>query len=234
MSFVNQHCYRIIVYCLFFLLSIQLFSQDIAKGIDISKYQGKMITEITDKDGFSFVICKATEGVTYTDPDFKLNWTTIPKKKMIRGAYHFYRTNDDPEQQALFFLEAINTLDSSDIPPILDIEKGGIVGKPSVKKVQDDILKWLAVVEEKTNRCPMIYTNENFANTWLNSKAFSNYSIWLAEYTTNKTPDLPDQWKKKGYAFWQKSDSYKVDSQDTDFDIFNGDKKALLLFIEEN
>ena len=62
-------------------------------GIDISMYQGKEVGEIHKKnDSLGFIICKATEGITYTDPDFSYNWKNIKEKSFIRGAYHFYRS----------------------------------------------------------------------------------------------------------------------------------------------
>ncbi len=43
------------------------------KGIDVSKYQHSEIDEIDEADSLSFIICKATEGITYVDPKFKQN-----------------------------------------------------------------------------------------------------------------------------------------------------------------
>ena len=61
-------------------------------GIDVSDFQGDEVDFLDkQKDSLSFVICKATEGITYTDPEFQNNWKTIPEKGFIRGAYHFYR-----------------------------------------------------------------------------------------------------------------------------------------------
>ena len=51
----------------------------VARGIDISKYQGDEVAMLNKhKDALSFIICKATEGVTFTDPDFIMNWKLIP------------------------------------------------------------------------------------------------------------------------------------------------------------
>jgi lysozyme len=59
-------------------------------GIDISKFQGNEINQLNKQtDQLTFIICKATEGITYTDPDFKTNWPMIQSKGYVRGAYHF-------------------------------------------------------------------------------------------------------------------------------------------------
>lgn len=44
----------------------------------------------------------------------------------------------------------------------------------------------------------------------------------------------PLAWKNKGWYFWQKTSSYKVDGTTNDFDVFNGGKEDLNHFIENN
>jgi lysozyme len=82
-------------------------------GIDISHHQNNEIDYISKTlDSLSFVICKATEGVTYTDPLFSKNWKTIKARGFIRGAYHFYRSDDDPiaQVQLVDNIEALRTV----------------------------------------------------------------------------------------------------------------------------
>ena len=131
-------------------------------GIDISKYQGDEIDFLSKKaDSLSFVICKATEGITYTDPDFKHNWNMISEKKFIRGAYHFYRSNDDPKAQAENFIQALATIEKTDLPPIIDFEEGGIDQTQSVEQIQATLLVFIAAVEKSLNRKVIIYTDVN-------------------------------------------------------------------------
>ena len=56
----------------------------------------------------------------------------------------------------------------------------------------------------------------------MNDPSFSNYELWLAEYTNRDQPTVPDVWKSKGYLIWQKSESYTVYSDKSDLDEFNG------------
>ena len=51
---------------------------------------------------------------------------------------------------------------------------------------------------------------------------FANYDLWLAEYSGNEKPKVPNTWKEKGYKIWQKSASYKIDSKNVDFDEYTG------------
>ncbi|PHS04837.1 MAG: hypothetical protein COA88_13135 [Kordia sp.] len=202
-------------------------------GIDISKYQGNEIDFLNIKtDSLGFVICKATEGITYTDPNFTHNWTTISENKFIRGAYHFYRCNDDPIAQAKNYLSAIANLKNTDFPPIIDFEEGGIDESQSVEQIQSSLLIFINEIEKKIKRKPIIYTDVNTGNKYLNKSVFSNYPLWIANYNNKKQPDLPTTWENSKWILWQKSASYKIGSTTNDFDIFNGSLSNLQKFIK--
>ncbi|MDP2385729.1 MAG: GH25 family lysozyme [Bacteroidota bacterium] len=200
-------------------------------GIDIAKYQGDLTTEIGPEDKLDFIICKATEGETYTDPDFENNWKTIKTKGLIRGSYHFYRSNDDPAKQAQFFVQTLKGLDSMDLPPILDIEGGSLVGAVDPKNLQKDLLAFLKEVEKLCKKKPIIYSGLSFSNKYLISEELAVYDLWLAEYNGKEKPRVPDNWKDKGYLMWQKTDHYNIESDTTDFDIFSGNKVNFLNYI---
>lgn len=202
-------------------------------GIDISKYQGDEVDSMSkNKDSLKFIICKATEGITYTDPDFNNNWKMISEKGYLKGAYHFYRSNDDAKPQADNFLNAIANIKNTDIPPIVDFEEGSIDSSQSKTDIKTTLLDFLGIIEKQTGRKPIIYTNMNTSNTYLDSSDFSNYPLWVANYTDEVKPDLPNAWKDKGWSFWQKSDNYTVNGTTNDFDIFNGNLNDLRVFIE--
>ena len=206
-------------------------------GIDISHYQGDEVDFMTrsrNNDSIQFIICKATQGITYTDPDFKNNWDMISENGFIKGAYHFYMSDDNPEDQATNFLNAIKDLKPTDITPIVDFEEGGIDASQSVSDIQNNLLHFLSIIETETNRKPMIYTDDNTGNTYLTLPEFANYPLWIANYTTSDSPDLPTVWTDKGWDFWQKSDDYNINTVENDFDVFNGNLKDLQTFIKEN
>lgn len=204
-----------------------------AYGIDISKFQGDEIDLLDQQqDSLSFVICKATEGITYTDPSFKNNWKTIPEKGFIRGAYHFYRTVDDPKKQAANFLNAIKDIQANDIPPIVDFEGAGIDPSQSIGTIQDGLKIFLNTIEEKLNRKPMIYTDIPTGNKYLDNPIFGDYALWIALYEDLEQPKLPLAWNDKQWSFWQKESDYAIGKQKNDFDVFNGDLDDLTSFIQ--
>lgn len=204
-------------------------------GIDISKYQGDEI-ELMDKatDSLNFVICRSTEGVTYTDPKFASNWTTAKEKGYIRGAYHFYRSDDSPEQQAANFLKAIKDLEDTDLAPIIDFENQSIAEGANKEKVIEDLWKFIFIVEEKSGRKPIIYTNVNIGDNYLTAFRFANYTLWVANYTTAENPTMPGAWKGMDWVLWQKTDDYHFDKIQDDFDIFNGSLIDLKTMIAES
>ncbi len=204
-------------------------------GIDISHHQSKEIDAIfKSTDSLSFIICKATEGVTYTDPLFLKNWISIKKHGFLRGAYHFYRCQDSPKYQAIFFLKTIVGLDNTDLPPIIDFEEGGIDTSQSVDEIQSSLKIFIKEIEKQLKCTPIIYTDLNTGNKYLNDSYFANYPLWIADYNGKENPDLPDTWKNKGWLIWQRNSTYQLDHKKNDFDVFNGNLSDLNEFIRDS
>lgn len=193
-------------------------------GIDISHHQDRIDwdrlrnAKIGDHP-IRFVIIKATEGATLFDENFNDNFHWARENDLVRGAYHFYIPDKNIERQAEYFLHQVHLLEG-DLPPILDIEKRG--NKP-LKEFQRDVLTWLEIVQSVYGVAPIIYTSYKFKQDYLNTPALNEYPLWIAHYYEKKL-------KYKGkWAFWQYTDCGRVDGIKgyVDFDIFNGDMKAL-------
>lgn len=200
-------------------------------GIDISRYQGNEINFLNKQvDKLSFIICKATEGITYTDSSFKTNWPAIQAKGYVRGAYHFYHCKDDPSKQVANYLGVMGTFLAADFPPIVDFEESSIDAGVNKASIQPNLLQFLTLLEQKTGRKPLIYTDNNTANAYLTDPAFTGYSLWIANY--NSTLKIPNVWKN--WTIWQQSSSYKLNGQLNDYDVFNGDSNAFSNFIQSS
>lgn len=206
-----------------------------AFGIDISSYQGNEIDALEkDRDSIDFIICKATQGAMFTDPMFQKNWSTIKAKGFIRGAYHFYNSRDNPLHQAEFFLSTIKDIQPTDLPPVIDIEGGSVEKGQSIDEIQLSLLTLLKEIESRLQVTPIIYTNTEFANEYLNNPELANYPLWIADYESIDTPILPNTWKEKGYVLWQKSNTHKILKYTNDEDYFNGDLESLKAFIKNS
>jgi GH25 family lysozyme M1 (1,4-beta-N-acetylmuramidase) len=199
-------------------------------GIDVSHWNGNVLKDLPVADSLTFAICKATEGSFRLDPDFKQNFALIKKKQMIRGAYHFFRFNNDPVKQADFYWSHLTGLDSTDMPPIVDVETGSLQGIRKLKRkaLQEDLLKCLTKLETLSNRTPFLYVSTDFANRYLDNKVFAKYPLWLADYTKHQHPRIPRIWKDAGFKIWQKSNKYAINSHVVDYDVYVGIKEELV------
>jgi len=190
-------------------------------GIDISHYQGNLLKQLPKSVNLEFVITKATQGADYIDPDFHNNWREIREKSLIRGAYHFYDSGADALVQAKHFTKVLKDWDNKDMAPILDIEQGSLNDSIKPAELQRDLSIYLNHIEDRFGKRPIIYTSYAFAQEYLNNETFSRYPLWLAEYTKSP-PKVPDVWKSTGFKFWQKSQSYHLESEQVDFDLYHG------------
>lgn len=190
-------------------------------GFDVSHYQRKEdivwdSLSIANKSiPLQFVILRATMGNRAADKHFDEFWELAQKNKLIRGAYHFYRADEDPVKQANNFLENVK-LESGDLPPILDIEK--IPKRKTNAKLKEDLKVWLKIIEKAYGKKPILYTYYYFYKDFL-AEDFADYPLWLANYNDVPAPNPEDNWD-----FWQFSEKGIVNGIDTkvDLNVYNG------------
>ena len=167
-------------------------------GIDISRYQSYIewdkIKVLTDAQGrstnsvnqakdirnVSYVFIKATEGNSFKDKYFKKHWKNAGNSGIRRGAYHFFRSSKDAENQARHFIRTVGQHSADDLPPVLDIET--IHKGCSYKTLNDKALIWLKTVEKHYGRKPIVYSSATFINDILCKEIKENYPIWVAHY----------------------------------------------------
>ena len=186
------------------------------QGIDVSHFQGTVDWQQVAQAGMSFAFAKATEGITYVDPQLATNWAGIQAAGLLRGAYHFFEANDDATAQAQHFLATVQ-LAAGDLPPVLDIETTAGV---SNEQIWSGVSTWLQLVEQETGRQPILSTAPGFWNAHAPDLALTSYPLWLADYATQ--PTLPTGWTS--WLFWQHSQSGTVAGVTgaVDLDLFSG------------
>ena len=193
-------------------------------GLDISHHQGLVdwnkIKYFKNKKEISFVIIRATMGTKRKDNYFTHNWKSLKTKQIIRGAYHYYRPNENSTKQANNYINHVK-LQKGDLPPILDIEK--ISTKQSMKNLKIGLKNWLNIVEKYYGIKPIIYSGDKFYSTHLRTKDFKDYSIWIANYNNIRQPKIPN------WSFWQFSEKGNVNGvkEYVDLNVFNGNKREL-------
>lgn len=90
------------------VLAYQMPAAESAQGMDVSSYQ----PVLTSTYGYSFIFVKATEGMTWKDPNFAANWAFLGEevkagRLTARGAYHFFHPSIGADVQAQFFLDVV-------------------------------------------------------------------------------------------------------------------------------
>ncbi len=207
---------------------------DVLYGIDISADQENEILSIhKNTDSLSFIICKATGGITIQDPDFKLNWKQIHDKGFIAGAYHFYYSHDSPQAQVNNYLNEVGEFAATDLPPIVDFEGYGIDTDQSLQEVQNSLKKVLELIQIRTGRTPIIYTNVSIGNKYLTDAEFAKYPLWIADYNGRSKPEMPGAWKDTEWVLWQQTSKYIINGDTNDLDLFNGDLQQFKDFINK-
>lgn len=166
-----------------------------ALGIDVSHYSGLVDWRQVAAAGYAFAYVKATEGVDSADPAFQGHWDRLAEVGLLRGAYHFYVTEDDPEQQARFFLDTVEHR-PSDLVPVVDVE---VIGHGTAPGLADRLRRFLDLVEAEIGVRPMVYTEPNFWDAHLPPE-FGQHPLWVAEYGTDE-PRVPGGWSR--WTLWQ-------------------------------
>lgn len=188
-------------------------------GIDVSHHQGKIdwerVARSSAENGnpIKFVIMKATESDTFTDPDYSENISKARDAGFVCGVYHFYDPWTSPEKQAEHFINTVK-LRKGDIVPVVDVERTG----HSSSDLRNDLIRFIKALESHYGVKPIIYASTKFRKRHLDNTAFDSYPFWVAHYYVVR-PVTDRKWN-----FWQFTDHASVDGIGgyTDFNVFRG------------
>jgi lysozyme len=195
------------------------------KGVDVSSYQGSVDWAQVNAAGTSFAIMRVSDGAGHPDSQFAKNWSGAKGHHIVRGAYQFFRPGEDPVAQANLFatmLEDNGGIGPGDLPPVLDYETAD--GQPAATVIERAKL-WLATMELKTGKKPIVYT-ASFMSSYTGNN-FSDYPLWVANYGAS-CPLMPTGWSK--WIMWQSADNGSVSgiTGGVDVDTFQGSMTDLL------
>ena len=196
--------------------SAQIFP---VRGVDVSHYQGNVDWNQLQEQGIMFAYIKATEGSSYQDSAFQINWANVNLTEIRAGAYHFFSFESSGLNQARNFVNAVSVIDNM-LPPVIDIEP---YGQHKTLRNKTDIVceiqDWLNAVEAAFGVKPVIYTTEAFYKDCIGSE-FPDYDIWIR--SVYKPPAESVQW-----TFWQYSSRVRLNGYDgeerfIDMNTFHG------------
>lgn len=161
-------------------------------GIDVSRYQGAIDFERVKASGVDFVLLRSSIGdgsdnITGEDIRFAVNYAEAKKAGLMVGAYHYLRgvNVEDARAEARFFIKTISPYDL-DFPAVLDFEDPW---QQDYLTTAERTAMALAFMEEvdKAGYYPMLYTNTNWAENYLDMHKLNKYELWLAEWHPKPT-----------------------------------------------
>lgn len=142
------------------------------QGIDVSSWQTGIDTYSINAD---FVICKATEGATYVNPDCDRAYQGAKSSGKKVGVYH-YASGGDPVAEAKFFVDNVSGY-VGDAILVLDYE--GYASTTGTWWAET----WLDTVYNLTGVRPIIYMSNSVVNRYDWSRVRDkNYGLWNAGY----------------------------------------------------
>ena len=192
-------------------------------GIDVSEYQGNILWDsvslIHERFPVDFIFVRATMGADGRDKKFARNWKSVQRISRLRGAYHYFRPNENSIRQAENFIRTVK-LQPGDLPPVLDIEE-----RPRTQPMDSlrvGLKRWLDRVEKHYRIRPIMYSGDSYFTDFL-EKEFGDYTLWIANY--NFWVEKP----KEHWDFWQFSEKGKVKGikGHVDLNMFNGEIEDL-------
>jgi len=164
--------------------------------LDVSHYQGAMDWATAASAGITGAFIKASQGASYTDPQFATNWSNASSAGVNRGSYHYFENATDPTSQANHYVAVAS--EAGELGYAVDCEDESTSLDPT------DLKTFLDRVETLTGAKPTIYTRASWWNKYVGYQPWASaYPLWVAHWNV-AVPTLPTGWSN--YQYWQFSD----------------------------
>ncbi len=182
-------------------------------------------------DGIRFAAVKATEGNYYVNPFYAgdLAGATAAGLPVLGYAFANPKSgNGTGAGQAEYLVSHAGTVGGRTPPLMLDIEYNPYQGGECYGRSKAAMVTWLqsfdAETRKLTGQVPVLYTTGDWWHRCTgDSAAFSGSLLWVASYTTDARPAMPQGWGN--WALWQYTSTATVPGIDsaghTDLDALN-------------
>ncbi|MDE7160214.1 MAG: hypothetical protein K2O24_05150 [Muribaculaceae bacterium] len=197
------------------------------RGIDVSGHNGMMNLEAAGKEtGISFIILKASEGVTFQDKNFRINYDKATEAGLLTGAYHYFRFDCGGTDQARNFLR---TIGDRELPLglFIDIEDHGNANGVPMSKISSRLTAMVEYLNLLGHRVT-VYSNTDGYYKYV-EPILPGADLWIASFKS-VPPPLPNLF------FWQFSHSGRMAGirGKVDLDAFAGSRAELDAFVENH
>lgn len=186
-------------------------------GIDVSRYNGAIDWARVKRSGVDFVLLRSsigdgTEIISGQDIRFAYNIVEAKKAGLMVGAYHYLwaETPEEALAEAKFFVKTLAPYEI-DFPAVLDFEDPWHQENLNNEE-RTEIAKVFLAEVKRAGYYPMLYTNTNWAENYLNMDELSEYELWLAEW-------FPEPSYGGDFGIWQYTAYGDVTGIDGDVDL---------------
>ncbi len=175
------------------------------KGIDVSKWQGRINWPLVKSDGVQFAMIRATFGWGKDNKDvlFETNYENAKKVGIPVGTYHYSyaRTPAEAVKEADLCYSVIKGK-TFEYPVAFDMEESNVASLGKVRV--SEIAKAFCERMESYGYYVSIYANKHWLDNYFTDEIFERYDIWLAQWGNKPT-------FAKTYGMWQKSAKGRVE-----------------------
>src|SRR5262249_36012828 len=125
-------------------------------GIDVSYYQGDIAWTRVRTAGVRFAFIRLADGTQVLDTKFAANWNGAYGAKILRGAYQFFRPEQNPIDQSDLVIRTLRKHGRGELAPVIDVE---VTGGLPLQTVAQNAKLWIEHVRNQLGVEPIVYTN---------------------------------------------------------------------------
>lgn len=191
------------------------------KGIDVSRFQGKIDWNAVAADGVEFAIIRVGNrgygtGKLVEDETFDANMKGALDAGIHVGVYIYSQAINEEEIREEFQM-VMDKIEPYDVncPIVFDVEKtADASGRMNLISVEErtNLTQLFCQLVEEAGHKPIIYHNVEMGALMLDIEPLEQYDKWLAYYND-------DMYYPYAYMMWQYSDNGKVNGIDGDVDM---------------
>lgn len=160
-------------------------------GLDISHHQDQALSLAQARaEGCEFAFLKATEGATYTDPEFAANLAEARAAGMLVAAYVYQRSNASAQAH----VDRIAAVVPKDVPVIPDVEENS--GDMTLTRQIVDKLRAAGY------RVPLLYLPRWYWQQLGSPSLAGLPPLWSSRYPDYTVRDLAGAYAKAPASYW--------------------------------
>ena len=190
-----------------------------SRGIDVSKWQGKIDWGAVAASGINFAIIRvgyrgASTGALIEDPYFKQNIAGATRAGIKVGVYFFTQAVTEAEavEEASMVLTLIAGYKVS-YPVFIDTESASNGRANGLNRnARTAIIRAFCQTIASGGYKPGVYASKSWYNNQLNASALNGYCIWVAQYNSSCT-------YSGKYDIWQHTSKGRVPGINGDVDL---------------